>query len=215
MKLFFKNQTVFFRGTLLISLSIFLFFTMVGVSKNEYWRYIIYEKSPLGYYQALLLLSCCIYAFLNLRADQRKTGKLSFGWLILFLGFIYLTLDEKFALHENLREQIFKPNNFVLPALFWVERGDYGLLILMIIGLCLSPFVLKVVSHNKSARNLFFGAMAFSAFVVAVDSIDLQGMPLPRQKLLQYFEEIFELTAEIFYLNALFRLYYSNSTASL
>ncbi len=186
----------------IITSLIFFLLTTLGICYHDYWSYIIYEKSPMGYYEALLLFFCFLIALLNFIVSHRYEEKWNLSWIILTLGFLYLTLDEKFAIHETIREEYFKPNNLTLEFLFWVEKGDYVLMFVFLVGLCAMPILYKEIKKYRKSMILFLLALIFTAGAVFTDSIDLKGIDFSLQKFIQYMEEVFETTGMLLFLNS-------------
>ncbi len=196
-----KEKSFLILSTALTIASIALC-TIIGVIKHDYWSYMIYEKSPIAWLDTFLLFSCCVITAINLFFSFKKNRKINIAWLILSIGFLYLTLDERFAIHESIRENILKPQNVKIDILFWVEKGDYVLIFLAIIGLMLTPIIIKEIRNNKKALIYFVIAIIFSLLAIGDDSIDLKGLDIGLQKLLQYIEEVCEAFGMLFYLNA-------------
>lgn len=198
----FENKI--FYGSAALSLAALVFCTVAGMLRHDYWSYVIYEKSPFGWYEAFLLFLCFIFAVCNLILIYKKEHKVNTVWALLSIGFLYLTFDEKFAIHEGIREGFFKPNDISLNIFFWVEKGDYVLLLLMIAGLLMLPFVLKELKKNRRTLLFFIIAVILSAAAVLTDSVNLSSFSVPVQKFLQYAEEIFETSAALFFMNSFF-----------
>jgi uncharacterized membrane protein len=176
----------------------------MGIFRHGYWSYVIYEKSPFGWYEALLLFLCFVFAGYNLFLVYTAERRVNVPWLILSAGFFYLTLDEKFALHESIRENFFKSNDITLDIFFWTEKGDYVLLLLMAAGLFMLPFILKELKKNAKSFIFFIIAVIFGAAAVLTDSADLSLFSADTQKILQYAEEIFETASSLFFMNSFF-----------
>lgn len=177
-----------------------LFLTVI--SFPDYWKNIIYERSPLTWVESLILFSCSLVTFFNFLFLKKQSVKLPIIWLLLSCVFMYLSLDERFMIHEGIREKILKPNHIQFNFLFWVEKGDYVLFVFMAAGISLLPFILKELRSNKSAFLFYITGMIFSAFAVLTDSIDLHGKNLQMQFLIQYAEEMLETSGMLCFLNS-------------
>ncbi|HYH04504.1 MAG TPA: hypothetical protein VEC37_15535 [Bacillota bacterium] len=197
-----ENERRFFWLTMMFSLMVLGVFTVAGLIKHEYWRYIIYEKSPYAAYQGLLLFLCFGFALANALFLFKKRGEFNQTWILFSIGFFYLTMDEIFAIHEKIRELILKPGEIQIPWLFWVEKGDYVLLVLMLTGILILPFVLREMQNNSKAWWYFISAVGFSTVAVVIDSIYLEEFSSGIQKLLQYIEVLCETGGMLFFLNS-------------
>lgn len=196
-----KKENKFFMYSIVVTMVSIIFFTIMGVLKNEYWRYIIYEKSPMGYYEATVLFLCFGLSLINCIKYYKDNNKINIRRAVIVAGFFYLFLDEKFAIHEYIREQILKPNKIKIDILYWMEPGDYALLGVLILGLITAIFLLKELKKNKRGFIFFIIGVLFSIMAVLDDSLNLKGMNIEIQKMIQYAEEIIETCGMICFLN--------------
>ncbi len=197
----FKQETTFFgAGSFGAVFSCILFLTII--SMPQYWKNIIYERSALTWVESLLLFSCSLLSLFNLLLKRVRTGKLQAVWILLSVAFLYLAIDERFMLHEAIREKVLKPNHIYLNFLFWIEKGDYVLIAFMVIGLSLLPLVLNEIKSSRKAFLFFIAGILCSALAVGADTIDLHGLNLPVQYSIQYIEEILETGGMLCFLNS-------------
>ncbi len=208
-----KKENKFFMYSIVVTMIIITLFTIMGVLKNEYWRYIIYEKSPMGYYEALLLFLCFVVSGMNFIKYSRENNKINISRGIITMGFFYLFLDEKFGIHENIRERILKPNGIKIDFLYWMEPGDYALLGILILGLITAMFLLKELKKNKRGFIFFTIGVLFSIMAVLDDSLNLKGMNIEIQKMIQYAEEIIETCGMICFLNSVVTVMLQNKNS--
>lgn len=197
-----KSENKFLGYSIIITLAVITLFTLVGIMKKDYWSYIIYEKSPMGYYEAMLLFLCFIVAGMNLMKYYREKNKINISRGIITLGFFYLFIDEKFGIHENIRERILKPNGVKIDFLYWMEPGDYALLGILIMGIIMALIIFKELKENKRGFLFFIIGVCFSAIAVLDDSMNLRGMDINIQKMVQYAEEILETCGMVCFLNS-------------
>ena len=97
-----KSENKFLGYSIIITLAVITIFTLAGIVRKDYWSYIIYEKSPMGYYEAMLLFLCFVVAGMNLIKYYREKNKINISRGIITLGFFYLFIDEKFGIPENI-----------------------------------------------------------------------------------------------------------------
>jgi hypothetical protein len=198
--LFEKERKTICRVSFSTVFACIFFLTLVSIP--HYWKNIIYEASALTWVESVILFSCSFISVFNSLLGKKLSGKFSFVWLLLSCIFLYLSLDERFMLHESIRERILKPNHFQLKFLFWMETGDYVLFIFMIAGLSILPIIFREIRNNKSALLFMIAGVTFGAFAVFTDSIDLHGRLLHTQYLIQYTEELFETLGMLCFFNS-------------
>jgi hypothetical protein len=195
-------ESRFFKWSMIFLLAFTVFFTVVGVMRHSYYSYIIYHKSPMAYVQDVLLFICFITAAANTYLIYKKENKFNFVWFVVAFGFLYLAIDATFSLHQYMREAFLKPGGMSIDFLFWVEKGDYVLIFILLLGLLFVPFVLMELAKNRRAFLFFIIAVIFSVIAVVADSFDLHLFDDGFQKFLQYIEEFSEAAAQIFFINS-------------
>lgn len=151
--------------------------------------------------QSMLLMASALVASLCLLLSYARDGCWR-EWLVLSTGFAYLALDERFAIHERIRDNILAPAEIRLPIFFWTKYGDFLLLCFMVIGLALLPRLIRVYRDEPRARQLFFAAVGIAALAVIMDSVDYDAYSLQIRRLEQFWEEVFEMTAMLGFLAA-------------
>lgn len=174
----------------------------------DWWSYIIFESTPMTWYESILLFACslfamlcCMFAFFN---DEKKQVKL---WGMLGLFFIFLTLDERFAIHERIRSLFLAPKGIKNPIFFWTGAGDFVLITIFVASLILLPAYIKLFKTRKISLKLFIVGILISGIAIVMDSIDVKGYSIELQRLQQYIEEIFETTGMLFFLNSLLLMF--------
>lgn len=186
-------------------LSMVFVLLLVVVSLPQWWKLIVYELTPMGWFESLLLYTCALLSFgcfvlLFLKKDDNK----AIWWSVMFLGFLYLSLDERFALHERIRDKVLAPLDISVPFAKWISPGDFILLIFAVIGIIILPMLLRLFKERKPAFNLFVAGVIISVLAVVMDSFDLKGMSAEFQRMEQFIEEILETSAMLTFLNAIF-----------
>lgn len=159
----------------------------------RYWVWIAPEQTPMTFVQALLLFLAAVFAALLAVAaflDGRR-GEVR-RWALVSLGFCALTADERFALHERLRDGYLADLGWGLP---WGAPGDYVLAIVAAAGLALLPWLWAGLSGDRLARRTCATAVALAAAVVVVDSFDVARMTQDGERLQQTLEEVVEAVA--------------------
>jgi hypothetical protein len=200
------NIKIFRHRFLALSLLFGIFFiiacTIAGAVRHNYWSYVIYHKYPLFYLQIFLLSACFIFAAANFICRRYKSLREKIFWFLISSGFLYFTLDAGLLLHQQIRNKILKPNNISIDFLFWVEKGDYVLILLFLTGLIFTLVFLRYLLKTKYVFILFITAVVFAAISVFADSFDLHNFSYGFQKFLQYIEEICETFSAIFFMNS-------------
>lgn len=202
-----KIKTIERIGIIAIaSMSVIFVSILIIAQWPMWWKWVIFEQTPMTWFESLLLYTCSITAFgcagLVFLKDTTKIQALT--WCLLGSSFLYLSLDERFAIHERLRDKILAPHDVTIPLFFWVSPGDYLLLLMLIFGLAVLPWVLKLFRDNKIAKRLFLTGIFISSSVVIIDSFDVKSMSIEFQRLEQFFEEMLEMLGMLFFLNSFF-----------
>lgn len=187
----------------------FIFVALLTVVKlPDWWSYIIFESSPMTWFESVLLFACAIFALLTaMFAYLKKTTKPFFLWALLGVFFLGLSLDERFAIHERIRTLLLAPKGIKNPLFFWTEAGDFILMTILLITLFFLPTYLKIFKARKTSLVLFLIGLGFSAIAIVMDSIDVKEYNIEFQRLEQYVEEILETTGMLFFLNSLFLMF--------
>jgi hypothetical protein len=124
-------------------------------------------------------------------------------WLLLAAGLTELTLDERFAIHERLRDRVLAPHHISVPFLPWVAPGDFLLLIYAIAGLLLLPRSWHLFKRDPWSRRLLLLAAVLAAAAVGFDSINPADWTVVQERFEQSLEECAELATDLFVLAAI------------
>ncbi|MBK26920.1 MAG: hypothetical protein CME70_23155 [Halobacteriovorax sp.] len=122
------------------------------------------------------------------------------------VGFIFLSLDEKFQIHEKLRENFFIPNE-IGTNISGIGAGDFLHILIAIFGLAISRFIYIKIKKSKLSIILFTSALTLAFISVITDATSpvvrddslLSQSELMRSINHQFTEEILETTAVIFF----------------
>lgn len=192
-------------GLILITVlpAIFIFILVIA-QWPKWWMWTIFERTPMTWLQSILLVCCALLALssialctINRQFYERRI------FLFICLGYAYLALDERFALHERMRDKFLAPNDISVALFPWVDAGNFILLLFLIIGIVALPWILKIFSQTKSKITFIAGVM-ITALAVTIDSVEWVEYSLNFQRWQQFLEEILETTAMVLFLCALF-----------
>lgn len=174
----------------------------------KYWEHINYEYSHLTWLSSVNLILtgvACVMAYILTELKEPSKNLIHrFIIGVLGLGFIFLSLDEKFQIHEKLREKIFIPNN-VGTEISGVGAGDFTHIIFAIIGLGISYFIIKRIKISKLSVGLYASALVTALISVITDATNpvvRDDSQLSQTELMQsinhqFTEELFESAAII------------------
>lgn len=170
----------------------------------SYWLWIASEATPMTWLQSVVLVlaaaaSLVVAALLRLRGRLRAQRR---PWAVLAAGFGALAVDERFALHERVRDGVLAPRDVRLPLLTWIAPGDFLVLLMALGGLVLVPLVLRALADDRAARRLLAAGIALAAVAVGVDSVDPSTWTVEAERLQQSLEEVVELAAGLCLLGA-------------
>ena len=166
----------------------------------EYWKWIAAEDTPMTSLEVTVMYTTALVcwgaaataALRDHLGDVRR-------WLYLGSGFLWLCLDDRFALHERIRDRILIPHDVRIPLLP-VGPGDFILLIYMAIGLASLRWLLLLWQAHRGARRRFIAGVAVAAFAILLDAYDIHDTSLAFQRFEQTLEECLELIAQMLFL---------------
>ncbi len=171
----------------------------------EWWKWVIFERTPMTWLQSVLLLACAAFSALSLLPGLFELPRREvLARLFMTCSFLALTLDERFALHERLRDRLLAPQDIGFPLFPWVEPGNFVLLLALIVFLALLPWLRRAYATGWP-RRLFLIAVALAVAPVGMDSLDVHEWSLGAQRLQQYLEELLEMSVMLVLLVAGYR----------
>lgn len=183
----------------------FLFVAMLIVGQwPEYWKWIVSEMTPMTSLEVSVMYTTALVAFAASAQSWIKKNPAYLDWGLFAAGFFYLALDDRFAIHERIRDRILIPHDIRAPFLPWIGPGDFILLVYAAIGLILLPRFLRLFQGEvRARRRLIFGCIV-AAIAVLMDSVEITQYDMAIQRLEQTVEECVELLAQILFLHATF-----------
>lgn len=211
-------------GFFISSFNYLMIFVFIVSKWPKYWEHINYEYSHLTWLSSLNLILISLFCFLAFLFEEKSEGDKSlFGLFkkyligLLSVGFFALALDEKFQIHEKLREFVFIPNE-VGTDIPGVGAGDFLHLIIAIAGLSVSYFIFQKLTAVKIAKGFFLSALLCGLASVIIDVTspvvrdDASLTPQELQASIdhQFFEELIEINAIIFFLMTFYLLFKNN-----
>lgn len=158
----------------------------------QWWSWIAPEQTPMTWLQSVALVLAAALSLLvgyTLgHVGERPAGP----WWLLSAGFAALAVDERFAVHERIRDSVLAPRGIAVPFLPWVAPGDFLLLAVGVAGLALLPFVWRAFSLEPAARGPLIIGVLLASMAVAMDSIDPSTWTTDAERLEQTLEEVIE-----------------------
>ena len=142
------------------------------------WRAFRGEASAINWFSSVqcALLGAQALAIYCVTRYGRSAGAdpihRSWPWLLLALGFFFLSFDERFEFHENARELFLKPRD-VLTGIPWLKPADIVLPLYAVAGTVLTVFLFKDLQRFRLSLYLFVGALALIVVTVVQDSLML------------------------------------------
>lgn len=175
---------------------------LVAASWPRYWTYVAAETTPLAWLEGvLLLLSGFTAALLAFEAYTRGAArKIAGGWAVVAAAFCWLGLDERFAVHERLRDKLLKPTGVKL--LPWMEAGDWLIPLYAVCGLAATWGIWRLLASTAAGRVFFAFGVVVAAIAVGMDTIDVRSLDKGMERLLQSVEEGLETVAMTAFLSA-------------
>ena len=174
-----RRQLRFF-GAALIAVNLLLpmgLITAANLAGKDYAEYFWGERNVITWFSSVQLLLIALVAYADHEAaallERLGVGDLSkrrWIWLVFALGFVFLSIDERFEFHEYLRDEVFRPRDlFVLPFL---RKSDVSMYVYILVGLVLGYFLLAELRLRRLALGLFGGGVLVATASVVVDTLD-------------------------------------------
>ena len=165
------------------------------------------EDNLMTWFSSVQLMIIGLIAWLN-REMTVLLRRLSPGapgrawiWWVFMLGFFFLALDERFRIHEQVRDRWLKPGGF-FTGYDYLRPGDVGLYFYLIVGLVFAAFLVAELRRYRWAPGWFAAAVGVAISVTVIDSLPesvVGQWPMPRFWS-SVFEEVAELTAQLLFL---------------
>ncbi|QBF45046.1 hypothetical protein [Janibacter limosus] len=168
----------------------------------RWWVWIAQEQVPMTWFQSVALVLAGAVSLLAWFVSRTADVTPRSGFALLAVGFAALAFDERFAVHERVRDGVLAPRGVRLPLLTWIAPGDFLLVLVAACGLLLLPLVLRTIRVDRWARTLFGIGVALSLVAVGTDSIDPGSWSVGAERVQQSLEECIELWAGLSYLGA-------------
>lgn len=167
-----------------------------------WWAWIAPEQVPMTWFQSVTLVVAGALAALAWFVARLGDLRPRAGLALLAVGFCALAFDERFALHERLRDGYLAPRDIRLPLLPWVAPGDFLLLLVGLVGLVLLPVVLGSMREDRWATGLLAVGVVLACVTVGTDSIDPHTWSVAAERVQQTLEEVLELGAGLAFLGS-------------
>lgn len=159
----------------------------------SWWTWIAPELTPMTWLQSVVLVLASTGCLLLLVVLGHAGAPRRRIWLVLGAGLCLLALDERFAVHERVRDGFLAPRDVRVPFLPWVGPGDFLILGVAVIGLAALPFVWRAFAPDRAARTALVVGVVLAVVAVGADSIDPARWSVGAERLEQTLEEVVEL----------------------
>jgi hypothetical protein len=206
------------RTRLVLALTAVWVLSPVALAAARYpswWAWIAPESTPMTWLQSVVLVVAAVGSLLvgHVLLLQSRTRPTAVGsaaaepaaddtapvgartWLLLAAGFAALGIDERFALHERVRDGILAPRGVTVPFLPWVAPGDFLILAVAVIGLAVLPMVWRAVRPDPAAGRALLLGVTLAVLAVASDSVDPATWSVQGERIQQSLEEVVELAS--------------------
>ena len=173
---------------------------LVVAGLPDYARLLVDEQSPITWLQTVLLVVAGVLAGL-LAARRWLAGDRLHPWSLLAAGFVWLALDDRFLIHERLRDDVLAGR--VPDVLPWGKSGDVVLLAYAVGGLVLTRSVLRALHDDRTARVAFVAALGLLGLAAGIDSVDPASLTRSEELAESTVEESLELFGDAAFVLAL------------
>ena len=168
----------------------------------SWWSWIAPEQTPMTWLQSVVLVLAAAGSMLIAYVLVLSTAKRVAAWWVLAAGFGALAFDERFAIHERVRDGVLAPRDVTVPFLPWVAPGDFLLIAVGLAGLALLPTAWRAVRVDPGARTALVVGVGLAVTAVGMDSIDPSTWTTKAERVQQTAEEMIELASGLALLGA-------------
>lgn len=168
----------------------------------EWWAWIAPEQTPMTWFQSVTLVVIGVLSLLSWFVARITHRRPRLGFALLGVGFFALAFDERFAVHERVRDGVLAPRGITVPGLTWVAPGDFLIMTVALAGLLVLPVVLRALGRDRWVLGLFAAGVVLSLVAVGSDSIDPRTWTVDAERVQQTLEECVELWAGLSFLGA-------------
>lgn len=168
----------------------------------QYWLWINFEQTPMTSLEVAVMASAAMLALLAGSRAWLCGRPHAQTWWLLAAAFLFFALDDRFALHERLRDRFLAPHGVSVPLLPWVSPGDFVVMLYAAVGLLFLPRVWRMLGTHAGARLRLGLGMLVAVVAVSLDTIDLDFLSVVQQRLEQTVEECLELAAQVLFLQS-------------
>lgn len=169
----------------------------------QWWVWIAQEQVPMTWFQSVTLVVAGVIAGIGWLVARLSERRPRAGLAVLAIGFCLLAFDERFAIHERVRDGYLAPRDVRLPLLTWIAPGDFLLLLVGLVGLALLPVVVRALAGDRWALGLLVVGVALSCICIGMDSIDPHTWSVEGERVQQTLEECLEFGAGLAFLGAM------------
>lgn len=151
----------------------------------------------------LLMIAACAWITYGVRGARDSDAGARWIWAVLAAGFVVLSLDERFDLHEALRNEVYRPLG-IFVNVTWIKPGEVALFTFIAAALALSRWVLIELALSRKAVGLYVCGLVMSVVVATLDALpDAMILSWPAAGFWDYTaEEVGEIWAEMLFLGA-------------
>lgn len=168
----------------------------------SWWSWIAPEQTPMTWLQSVtLVLAAAGSMLVGYILRLSGAGDLT-AWKVLAAGCAALAFDERFAIHERVRDGVLAPRGVAIPFLPWVAPGDFLLLAVGLVGLALLPMVWRAMRTDRGASHALLLAVGLAVVAVGMDSVDPSTWTIQAERVEQTAEEAIEFASGLAFLAA-------------
>lgn len=173
---------------------------LIGLPKP--WRIFEGEASPINWFSSVQLVILGVIGLSVFFVTRfERTGEsdptpAAWPWLVVSVGFFFLSFDEKFQIHETVREEWLKPAGIAtgIPGL---KSGDIVLLGYAVAGVFLTFKLVQDLRRHRRSLILFVAALFVIGVAATQDSLNLKVLKTPTVRHVQIVaEEVGEVWAQ-------------------
>ncbi len=187
-----------------VPLGIFLY---AGITGRDYAPLFWNENTFMTWFSSAQMALIGLVAWLNreaavlVRRLAPQQPARPWIWWIFMAGFFFLALDERFRIHEQVRDRWLKPGG-LFTGFEYIRPGDVGLYFYLLAGLLCAAFLIAELRRFPPALKFFAAAIGCAGVIAVIDALPAEVVAAwPAHRFWESaFEESGELLAQLLFL---------------
>ncbi len=156
---------------------------LVEISKERmgslryYWYAIASENAATRWWTSVIAVLGGVFLLMAAAIPHRERPELRewAPWLVTGIGLIGIGLDERFQIHETIRNRIVQPAG-VGDSLDWLNPGDIIMFIYPVGGVAIWWLLFRSLGKDTLSRGILIALIPIGAVAIGLDILDIDSL---------------------------------------